>query len=367
MSWLYSRRMTHEYMSSMQSRVQAKEERAEALLGCLSAVEQCARPARPEDRTSFEAIHDPIRQGRVLEDVCREAPLCEWPQGNSGACDANGSTHRESDYRPGMCTSHQRDQDGQPAGELGAYDPCRAFKDACAGIAGVSDEEFKGSICVSLHCLRALVVDYLQATCLDGEQYAPSNTTKTHAAYSAQDKTTEAFHHSPSGMTCGLLTEESGRGLLTSYLAAFPAKPSARQRLAGTMLTTFGRRCEESFQMQLPGLSMPRTYRQKQSTLLLTTSSRWATKLGRYLSARKTWVQTTFGQDTGYLHTPTTQGNYCAASMQKWPACRAYKQVFGTVTPENQEWLMGWPQGWTEYAPLETARFQSWLRLHSFK
>lgn len=214
---------------------------------------------------------------------------------------------------------------------------------------------------------RALVVDYLQATCSDGEQYAELSTTTTRDAYSSHDKTTEAFNHFLSGMTCGRLTEEDGKDLLMWYLAGFHVKPSARQRLAGTMLTTFGRRCEESFQMQLPGLSMPRTYRQKQSTLLLTTSSRWATKLGRYLSARKTWVQTTFGQDTGYLHTPTTQGNYCAASMQKWPACRAYKQVFGIVTPENQEWLMGWPQGWTEYAPLGTDKFQSWQRLHSFK
>ena len=364
MSWLYSRRMTHEYMSSMQSRVQAKEERAEALLGCLSAVEQCARSARPEDRASVEAIHDPIRQGRVLEDVCREAPLCEWPQGNSGACDANGSTHRASDYRPGMCTSHQRDQDGQPAGELGADEPCRAFKDACAGIAGLSDEEFKGSICVSLHCLRAPVAGYLQATCSDGEQSVQSNTTKTHDAYSAQDKMTQAFRHSLSGMTCGLLTEENGRELLILYLEGFHAKPSARLLLDATMLTIFGRRCEESFQMQLPGLSMPRTYRQKQSTLLLTTSNRWATKQKHYLSVRKTWVLTTFGKDIGFLHTPTTQGNYCADSMQKWPSCREYRAVFGRVTPENQEWLMGWPQGWTELKPLETGRFQSWQCLH---
>lgn len=29
------------------------------------------------------------------------------------------------------------------------------------------------------------------------------------------------------------------------------------------------------------------------------------------------------------------------------------------------EWLMGWPIGWTGLKPLETGKFQSWLRLHS--
>lgn len=32
--------------------------------------------------------------------------------------------------------------------------------------------------------------------------------------------------------------------------------------------------------------------------------------------------------------------------------------------PAWKEWLMGWPIGWTALEPLETDRFQQWLRLH---
>ena len=37
----------------------------------------------------------------------------------------------------------------------------------------------------------------------------------------------------------------------------------------------------------------------------------------------------------------------------------------GTLNPTWVEWLMGWPIGWTDLKPLETARFQSWRQQHS--
>lgn len=52
-------------------------------------------------------------------------------------------------------------------------------------------------------------------------------------------------------------------------------------------------------------------------------------------------------------------------SMQKWPNCREFVRVFGTPSPTNHEWLMGWPIGWTALEPLATGRFHAWLRRHS--
>ena len=51
-----------------------------------------------------------------------------------------------------------------------------------------------------------------------------------------------------------------------------------------------------------------------------------------------------------WLHTPTTKANFLAPSMQKWPACRNYVKAFGgkLITPEQFEFLMGYPIGWTE-------------------
>lgn len=36
----------------------------------------------------------------------------------------------------------------------------------------------------------------------------------------------------------------------------------------------------------------------------------------------------------------------------------------GPLNPEWVEWLMGWPAGWTGYAPLETGRFLAWRQQH---
>ncbi len=36
----------------------------------------------------------------------------------------------------------------------------------------------------------------------------------------------------------------------------------------------------------------------------------------------------------------------------------------GRHNPEFSEWLMGWPERWTDTAPLETAKFHEWWRLH---
>ena len=93
-------------------------------------------------------------------------------------------------------------------------------------------------------------------------------------------------------------------------------------------------------------------------------SPRWVTRPTCFPCPRKTWVATTFGEDIGYLHTPTTKANYAAWSMQKHESCRNFVKVFGRPRPETQEYLMGFPQGWTDTAPLEMGKFRSWrLRL----
>jgi len=60
--------------------------------------------------------------------------------------------------------------------------------------------------------------------------------------------------------------------------------------------------------------------------------------------------QTIKGIVGGYVHTPTTKANFLAASMQKWPSCRNYVKAFGgqKITPEQFEFLMGYPIGHTD-------------------
>ena len=71
---------------------------------------------------------------------------------------------------------------------------------------------------------RALVEEYLEAICLDGEQSAPLSGNLTPQAYLSPDKMTDFSRLSRFGMTFKPLTESRGEELLTSFLEAFLVK-----------------------------------------------------------------------------------------------------------------------------------------------
>jgi len=74
---------------------------------------------------------------------------------------------------------------------------------------------------------RALVEEYLAATNSAGEPSAPSSGSPTPQAYLPPDRMTAFSRPSRFGMTFAALTDDHGAAVLTSYLAAFPAKTSA--------------------------------------------------------------------------------------------------------------------------------------------
>ena len=212
---------------------------------------------------------------------------------------------------------------------------------------------------------QALVEDCLHRNCLGGERSALLNWTGTADAFWSPDRMTEYSDIlSRYGMTFVLLTADRGAAELMLSLEAFLASLSAQQQPGKIMPMIFGRKCSESWQMSLPNMSLPKMYQNVQSTKPATILNRWVTKPMRYPLARQTWALTTYGKDIGYLHTPTTKANYCADSMQKWPACQNFRMVFGKVTPEAHEYLMGWPIGWSDLKPLVTAKFLSWQSTH---
>jgi len=73
---------------------------------------------------------------------------------------------------------------------------------------------------------QALVEEYSEDICLDGEPSAPLSGNNTQQAYCAPDKMTKFFRLSRFGMTYKPLTEDLGKELLTLYLADFHAKTS---------------------------------------------------------------------------------------------------------------------------------------------
>lgn len=212
---------------------------------------------------------------------------------------------------------------------------------------------------------RALVGEFSGGNCSDGTQYAQLSVMPTQHKFSRNDKMMEFSDLSRFGLTCAVLTESHGKELLTLYLEDSRAKHLARHQEEELQLKTCGPRCKESYQKLTQDLCLQRTYQEKQSQMQQLTSLEWVIRPKRLIFQRRTWVQTTYGKDFGYLHTPTTKANYSAESMQKWNSARNFTIAFGVPTPQNQCWLMGFPLGWIDIEPLGMHRFQSWLHLHS--
>jgi hypothetical protein len=217
---------------------------------------------------------------------------------------------------------------------------------------------------MSWHYSQALVAAYSQAASSAGEQSAPLSMTGTDGASSWPARTTAASSHSPSGTTSGRSTGSPGEGVLTWYLEGFPVRRIPRRLEAKTSRTISGRKCGESWQRLLPGTYLPRTSPGERLTPQPTTSRRWVTKPAALPFPRRTWVRTMLGSDIGLLHTPTATANFAAPSMQKWPSCNVFVAAFGEPTPGAFEHLMGWPERWTDLAPLATDKWQSWLQRH---
>lgn len=212
---------------------------------------------------------------------------------------------------------------------------------------------------------QALAEEFSAATCSDGKQYAQLNVMPTPHRFSRNDKMMEFSDLSRFGLTCAVLTESHGEELLTSFLEASRVRHLAKHQEEESQRKTCGLKCRESSQRSSQDLSLQKTYPETPLQTQQLTSLEWVTRPERLICPRKTWVQTIYGKDFGYLHTPTTKANYSAESMQKWESARNFTTVFGVPTPQNQSWLMGFPSGWTDIESLEMHKFQSWLQLHS--
>jgi len=213
---------------------------------------------------------------------------------------------------------------------------------------------------MSWHFSRALVAAYSEHISSESIRYALSSEMSTADAFLCNGKMKGFCHLSQYGMTFIHLPEEAGAELLTSYLGDSLVRRSVPQREAETTPRTYGRKWGGLWAKPAQPMCLPRTCPIKQLTLQGGNSVQWVTKSKQFPLARQTWVATTYGKDFGYLHTPTTKANYSARSMQKWPSCRNFVQVFGKPSPMNQEWMMGYPEGWTDTKPVEMASFQLW-------
>jgi len=141
-----------------------------------------------------------------------------------------------------------------------------------------------------------------------------------------------------------------------SFVVGSLASHSAPRLEDAALQSTYGQKCCGSLAPSSRRSSLPKTFRKRRSPMQLGTSIASATT--RIIAVYRQMMRGRTIKDIvgGSLHTPTTKANFVAPSMQKWPSCRRFVEAFGgrAITPEQFEFLMGFPIGWTALEPSET-------------
>ena len=224
---------------------------------------------------------------------------------------------------------------------------------------------------------RALVEEYWEARCLDGEQCALWKEIHTPLAYLQQDRMTEFSRLSRYGVTFARLTESLGEELLTWFLEDFHAKTLAQQGRALESTEKdlgYGLKWQESserydldshlwkthlclFQEDLPW-----------SSVIL---PKWGMSANGYVWQHPKLERPIRGIVSGLLPTPSGVNggrNNVMGRIDEWGGSgNPFRGTeIGKVRCASfEEWMMGWPTGWSALTPLETGKFQEWQQQHS--
>jgi hypothetical protein len=260
---------------------------------------------------------------------------------------------------------------------------------------------------------QALVEEYLGENFSDGAQCAQSNGNPTQLAYLSPDKMTEFSRLSRFGMTFKPLTVSHGEELLTLFRAAFPVRTFPSQAEAQG-LTESSLQCGITWRGWLAKFD-PDSYLWKtaQCSFIEDSDESLATfPVSGMTRDGLLWEQSMLahrikGTERGLWRTPDTGGGGASGLLKQgqnhrqngqpiqirlvdqvnnprlWPTpvARMHKdggnpseykrneiplaaQAGGPLNPEWVEWLMGWPQEWTDLKPLATDRFQKWQQQH---
>ena len=222
---------------------------------------------------------------------------------------------------------------------------------------------------------QGLAEGYLVESCSDGKQSAQLNGTHTPLLCCAQDKIKEFSKISRSWMTCKHLPENLGADLLTWYRAdflaqIFPAQEEVKELKAKHQ--ECGSTWRESLAKYDPDTHLWKTVQCSLLGDLESFSGTWprsGTMLNGVAYLRPSLEPTMSATEYGWLlPTPTChnakEGAYPAEYTRKTPTLATH--VGGKIHPHFTEWMMAWPQGWTDLKPLETDKFQQWQQAHSF-
>ncbi|EKO25398.1 hypothetical protein LEP1GSC104_3486 [Leptospira interrogans str. UI 12621] len=243
---------------------------------------------------------------------------------------------------------------------------------------------------MSWHFSQALEGAFLEESSLDGEPSVLSKSILIASPNLSKDRMTKFSQFSRSGMTFALLTEQFGEELLTWFREDFLAKTfqsQVKESESKGSGQVFGKKCLESFAKfdhVTHSWKIPHFLPSVESIEFSGTWPRWGMMLNGECWERTTPELLTSESGFGFLPTPVAtngSGNRSPGSSKfrpsliemarknTWPSKKSEDGLAtavngGPLNPMWVEWLMGWPLGWTDLEPLETAKFQWWLKSH---
>jgi len=228
---------------------------------------------------------------------------------------------------------------------------------------------------VSWHYLRGQEAASWEGASLDGAPSALSSLIPTAAGCFSLASATDTCPDSRSGTTCKPSTGTRGGARSTLSLGDSPARTSLLQEGAKALRVpsrVYGGTWHELSMRYDLDTSSWRTHRclfDEDLPWSSVTLPRWGTMLDGLCWEQDTSERHIKGIASGsWLATPTATANQLCPTMMKWPGCRAWRATKaagvdgGKLSPMWVAWLMGWPIGWTDFEPLETDKYQRWLR-----
>jgi hypothetical protein len=228
---------------------------------------------------------------------------------------------------------------------------------------------------MSWHYLRVQEEESSQDVCSGGELLPPLKSKITHAEFYCNGKLMDSYLDSLSGTTFAHSMANLGEEKSMSSQAVFHARTLVPQEKAQDLTESdqdSGEKWQGSFAKYDPAthsLRTPQCSLFEDSTEFCAILPKWGLMRGGECWEQQTLVQSTRGIESGLSPnlppppskwpTPTTPsgGGNCGGSGAYKNAIKNGTHIPHSINPNLYEWLMGWPIGWTDLAPVVTGRW----------
>lgn len=249
-------------------------------------------------------------------------------------------------------------------------------------------------LCGSLRSLQAQAGASLEESSSAGAPSAQSKSSLTVVKFSCGGKTKATLNLSPSGMTCERLTDALGMDLWMSSVAGSRVKTLAQQALGQelkaneadsgkSLRASLAKYDHASRSWKIARHLFGEDLAQSSETwprwgmtqggelypLLMSGSPSCEREYGLLPAPLKSMAESFLGGPIRTAETWATTSrldHMLIGIWKRWENRENNGRLKPAVIchPTFAAWVMGWPMNWTNCAPLETAKFQSWLQQH---